>query len=271
MSMVNVDDLKNVVVHAHGQVSAREHAYAHDKIALLARSVLGPVRSARVDLIAYADPARKQSALAKAELDIDGKIVRAHAEAQTMAAAVDALQGRLRHRLERFRHRAEAQHLRHRGDGSWRHGDAVEARAAYFPRPAEDRQIVRRKTFALDAMTPDDAALDLEALDHDFYLFRNAHTDADNVIQRVGEDQYELLEPAATHDAATGIDRSTVHAATLTTDDALEFLDLGGEPFVFFIDVETGRGAVVYRRYDGHYGLVVATDVGADGQKQPKE
>jgi hypothetical protein len=222
-------------------------------------------------LIAYADPARERPALAKAELDIDGKIVRAHAEAETMAAAVDALQARLRHRLDRFRHRAEAQHLRHRGDGSWRHGDAVEARATYFPRPADDRRIVRRKTFAVDAVTPEEAALDLEALDHDFYLFRNVRTQTDNVIHRVGEDRYELLEPTAAHDTTTGIEPSTVHAATLATDAALEVLDLGGEPFVFFIDVETGRGAVVYRRYDGHYGLVVASDVEAERQQQPKE
>ena len=43
--------------------------------------------------------------------------------------------------------------------------------------------------------------------------------------------------------------------------DATGLLDLGAEPFVFFIDYRTGRGNVVYRRYDGHYGLVApATD-----------
>jgi hypothetical protein len=26
---------------------------------------------------------------------------------------------------------------------------------------------------------------------------------------------------------------------------------------VFFIDAATGRGSVVYHRYDGHYGLLV--------------
>jgi ribosome-associated translation inhibitor RaiA len=260
MNVVNVDDLTKIVVHAHGRVTSADHVYARDKIAHLGQSVSGLMRSARVDLIAHADPARERPALAKAELDLDGKIVRAHAEAATMVAAVDALQARLRHRLDRFRHRAEAQHLRHRGGESWRHGDAIEAKPTYFPRPAEDRGIVRRKTFAVDAMTPEEAALDLETLDHDFYLFRNAQSDVDNVINRIGEDQYQLVEPAAAHDATTAIEPSPVHAATMTTEAALELLDLGGERFVFFIDVETERGAVVYRRYDGHYGLVVATD-----------
>ena len=34
----------------------------------------------------------------------------------------------------------------------------------------------------------------------------------------------------------------------------------GGEPFVFYLDPETGRGRVLYIRYDGHYGLITAAD-----------
>src|SRR5690606_19588023 len=37
-------------------------------------------------------------------------------------------------------------------------------------------------------------------------------------------------------------------------------LDMTGEPYVFFEDPETGRGAVAYRRYDGHYGVIVPAD-----------
>jgi hypothetical protein len=39
-------------------------------------------------------------------------------------------------------------------------------------------------------------------------------------------------------------------------EDAIAILDLGDEPFVFFLDEQTGDGSVVYRRYDGHYGLI---------------
>ncbi|MBO1414556.1 sigma 54 modulation/S30EA ribosomal C-terminal domain-containing protein, partial [Streptomyces sp. FH025] len=28
------------------------------------------------------------------------------------------------------------------------------------------------------------------------------------------------------------------------------------QPFVFYTDTSTGRGNVLYRRYDGHYGLI---------------
>ncbi|MET0883622.1 MAG: sigma 54 modulation/S30EA ribosomal C-terminal domain-containing protein, partial [Acidimicrobiales bacterium] len=47
---------------------------------------------------------------------------------------------------------------------------------------------------------------------------------------------------------------------TETVEEALERLDAGGEPFVFFCDADTGRGAVAYLRYDGHYGLIRPAD-----------
>lgn len=45
-------------------------------------------------------------------------------------------------------------------------------------------------------------------------------------------------------------------APLLSTDEARERLGLLGLPFLFFLDADRGRGAVLYHRYDGHYGLV---------------
>ena len=42
----------------------------------------------------------------------------------------------------------------------------------------------------------------------------------------------------------------------MTEDQAVTHLDLGGDPFVFFVDAGTARARVLYRRYDGHYGLI---------------
>jgi hypothetical protein len=33
-------------------------------------------------------------------------------------------------------------------------------------------------------------------------------------------------------------------------------LEAAGQPFLFFVNPETGRGNVIYHRYDGHYGLI---------------
>ena len=49
------------------------------------------------------------------------------------------------------------------------------------------------------------------------------------------------------------------HPATTTRENALAILDESNAPFEFFVDAESGRGQVAYRRYDGHYGLILPT------------
>ena len=42
----------------------------------------------------------------------------------------------------------------------------------------------------------------------------------------------------------------------LTLDEARRWLELTDEPLLFFVEPASGRGAVLYRRYNGHYGLM---------------
>ena len=254
----------DVVVHTSGPVTSQEVEYARRKIAAIFPLAPRSVHFAKADLVVHGDPAREDRAFAKAELDLDGRFVRAHATGTAVTEAVDALEARLRERLERDVHRQEARRLRHRGDGrEWHHGNEPTLPTKYFPRPRDERELVRRKTFAVDAVTPGDALFELEALDHDFYLFTNAITGEDNVLFRTAEGAFELIEPArelpADEDRASewGIGASTIRPADMSTEEAIDLLDLGNEPFVFFLDATTGRGQVVYRRYDGHYGLIV--------------
>ncbi len=254
-----------VVVQARGEVSAAERAYAQDKVEHLLPLAPGPVLFARVELVEHADPARERPAFAKAELDVNGRLVRAHIAAATMFEAVDLLEARLRERLDRFAHHEEAKHLRARGRGEheWHHGDWAPARLSYFPRPAGEREIVRHKTFAVGEMTPDEAAFDLELLDHDFYLFKNLETGEDNVLARSEGDGYELLEPSTSSSlAATAapIRHRATRPPRLSTEEAVDLFDQGVEPFVFFVDPEDGRGRILYRRYDGHYGLITPAE-----------
>lgn len=42
-----------------------------------------------------------------------------------------------------------------------------------------------------------------------------------------------------------------------STDEAVAQLNGTGRPFLFYLDGEHIRGSVLYRRYDGHYGLII--------------
>ena len=211
------DAVTDVVVEARGDVSPAEREYAQMKIGRLRGLVPGPVLFARVALTTHADAARERPASAKGSLDVNGRSVRAHVAAGTMLEAIDLLEARLRERLERFAHHQESKHLRLRGsdDHEWRHGDRETSRPPYFPRAAEERQIVSTKTFAVDEMTPDEAAFDLELLDHDFYLFKNLETGEDNVVARARRIRVPALravgDVCAHRDCST--DRAQCHAS----------------------------------------------------------
>jgi ribosome-associated translation inhibitor RaiA len=263
--MGDVTDAGGVVVQARGRVSVAEREYAHEKIGHLRSLSPGPVLFARVELVQHSDPARERPAFAKAELDVNGRLVRGHVASATMLEAIDLLEARVRVQLERLAHRSESQHvrLRNNGDHEWKHGEWTASRPSYFPRPVEERELVRRKTFAIGEMNPDEAVWDLELLDHDFYLFTNSETLEDNVIARTEGGGYELLEPSGTSslaDTVAPVQHSATRPPTFGIEDATQLLDGGGLPFLFFVDPETGRGQILYRRYDGHYGLIVPPD-----------
>ncbi len=59
-----------------------------------------------------------------------------------------------------------------------------------------DGEIVKTKQFALSALTPEDAVLQLELVGHDFFVFRNHDTGEVNVVYRRKSGGYGLIEPA---------------------------------------------------------------------------
>jgi putative sigma-54 modulation protein len=58
----------------------------------------------------------------------------------------------------------------------------------------EEQKVVKTKKFQLTPMTVDDAVLQMEMLQHNFYVFINAETDAVNVVYKRNDNDYGLLE-----------------------------------------------------------------------------
>ena len=56
-------------------------------------------------------------------------------------------------------------------------------------------QIVRTKQFSMKPMNAEEAALQLELIGHDFFVFRNDESGEINVIYRRRDGGYGLIEP----------------------------------------------------------------------------
>jgi len=220
--------------------AARERA--REKVSHLTRYAPRPVLHARVTLRRHHDPACDRPVLASGALDVSGRIVRAHVSAAQEAEAVDLLVDRLRVNLDRLSGvRRSRRHESGGGTpGEWRHGDRPAVRPGHFVRPPGERRLLRRKTYAGAPRSPAEAALELQLLDYDFYLFTREESGRESVLTRDADGRLTLVD----------------EAPVLTVSDAQTRLDAGGEPFVFFLEQESGRGHVLYTRLDGHYGLL---------------
>jgi ribosome-associated translation inhibitor RaiA len=241
-----------------GPVSTAALAYALEKLHGVVDALPGPVRDVELKLDHHSDPARQRPYHVQLSVRLDGRVVRAHRSAETMNEAVDRAAERLRRQVEAGAERGRTRRRRHSEVGSWHHEDRPTERPNFFPRPEDERELVRRKTFALEPESIEEAVLDLEALDHDFYLFVNDETGEENVVERL-EGGYVVYQPTPTPRTISGLEfevRSGPHPAEMDVTRACEVLDGTAAPFVFFVDSASRRGQVVYRRYDGHYGLI---------------
>jgi len=256
----------DVEVSTRGRVGTADKRYAEEKIARVGKLAPRPVLFARVILREEANPSLQRRAVAEGNLDVSGRIVRAQVAAPRVREAVDLLEERLRRRLEELSEHLEARRQESGVAelGEWRHGDLPTGRPDYFPRPVDERELVVHKTLADGVQTPDEAALDMRLLDYDFYLFTNAVTGEDNLLYRLPGEGFGWAQTTPTADSADryalALSAELTPPTTMPVEQAMERLDVSGEPFVFYLDAESGRGNVLYRRYDGNYGLITPAD-----------
>ncbi|MCP3936841.1 MAG: hypothetical protein GY708_15880 [Actinomycetia bacterium] len=241
-----------------GGVSAASLSRAIEKVTAVADRCREPIHHVELRLVADGRAGRSKPALAESTLATKRKPVRAHVAAASVDEAVDLLVDRLRRRLERYEDRLHREHQRSRSavDAHFSDGNG---RPEFIDLPRDYREIVRSKSFSDGSMTVEEALFDLQQLDHSFYVFSSIDCGCDCMIERstdgfvlrsVDPDQYGGGE------MPRGVRRSDSVAPTLGLDEAREFLDATGADRIFHRDPGDSRGQVLYRRFDGHYGLV---------------
>lgn len=120
--------------------------------------------------------------------------IRAQGAGADHRSAIDVAIARFERQLARYKARLVDQHRKPRiaapaGNGQQAASPGDEAGSAWTAPP-----IVRTKQFPLQPMLPEDAALALELLDHEFYLFTNAATGACSVLYRRRDGNLGLIE-----------------------------------------------------------------------------
>ncbi|HET7490051.1 MAG TPA: sigma 54 modulation/S30EA ribosomal C-terminal domain-containing protein [Acidimicrobiales bacterium] len=231
-----------------GEVGDAEVAYALERVGSALRRVDEPLLFGRLKLELAPDPARPRPALLQVTVDVNGEVLRAHVDGHDLREAADLLERRVRDKLE---HRAQHRKALRTAPGE---------RPAAGP-AAEQRPLHRHTTFAVGAITPDEAAFDMDQLGYEFHLYRDLASGHDALLERLPDGSRRLtrlgplevdLRAAVSVDLVVAPERPPV----LEVEEAVRALDELGIRYLFFEDAGTGRGCVAYRRSDGDDGLV---------------
>ncbi len=119
------------------------------------------------------------------QVNVHGGIVRAEERGQDSYAAIDLVVDKLERQLKKFKGRFIAKRTEEKPQPE-------------PPEPAEtEPAIVRVKRHVLRPMAPEDAAMQMEALGHTFFMFRNLDSGEINVIYLRADGDYGLIEPAS--------------------------------------------------------------------------
>ena len=173
--------MKFVIIGKNRDVTAGLRASVEEKIGKLEK-YFTPDTEVHVTL-----SVEKERHKIEVTIPVKGSIIRSEQVSNDMYVSIDLVEEIIERQLKKYKNKIIDKE------------QAAESfRKEYVEREYQDEdeiQIVRTKQFDMKPMYPEDACVQMELLGHNFYVFRNAETDAVNVVYKRKGSTYGLIEP----------------------------------------------------------------------------
>lgn len=165
-------------------------SHAEKKLGKIARHLSDDSRC-ELELGVEHNPSIAADQVAEATVWTKGPVLRAKESSQDMYASIDLVAEKLERQAKRYRNR-RSRRAHHNAPAA----PSSPPPEAPDPSDEETAVIVKQKQFIMKPMGAEEAALQLELIGHDFFVFTNADSDEINVIYKRRDGQYGLIEPA---------------------------------------------------------------------------
>jgi len=169
-----------IVTGRHIEVTPALKGYAEKKVARFDR-YLSNISEAVVT-ISVEKYRHKVEVLLKA----NGVLIQAEGITGDVYSSIDEVAEKLERQIKKYKEKLVA-HRKPEGKAAPMSEEA--------PLPAEVGRIIKNKRFELKPMSPDEAAMQMELLDKDFFVFTNDNSGEINVIYRRRDGNFGLIEP----------------------------------------------------------------------------
>jgi putative sigma-54 modulation protein len=167
--------------------------HAEQKLERLAR-VLPPwddATTVELELSVERNPKIERPQIAEVTVRTKGPVLRVRESADDMYVAIDQAARKLERQARRYRERRKDHHGRAPLDEIPELIDAQVGPSADEPPP----RLVKSKRFDMKPMSAEEAALNMDMLHHDFYVFRNEADGQVNVVYRRRDGHFGLIVP----------------------------------------------------------------------------
>ena len=176
--------------HGKVEVSPSLRAAVEEKISRVGRFLEG-MEKAEVRFTEERNPRIAEKEVCEVTMHGHGHVVRARASATDPFAAVDRVVDKLEHRMEKLKGKLISRsHPRRHPSVDFGLNGAGSADDAADGQP----RIVKSKKFEMKPMTPEEAAMQMELVGHEFYLFTSSETGHAGVVYRRHDGQIGLID-----------------------------------------------------------------------------
>jgi putative sigma-54 modulation protein len=167
-------------------------AYASEKIGRLGKYLADGSRC-EVEIWTEKNPSIADNPVVEATIFTRGPVIRAREASPDVRASIDLVFEKLERQVKKYRSKL----VSHQGPARETlvaEGFAIPGEAEMVEEEPQPPRIVKTKQFMVKPMTPEEAALQLELVGHDFFVFTNSESNETAVVYRRRDGNYGLIE-----------------------------------------------------------------------------
>jgi putative sigma-54 modulation protein len=168
-------------------------SYSEEKIGRLGRYLDESTRC-EVEMWMEKNPSIADNQVVEVTIFTKGPVIRAREASPDIYASIDLVFDKLERQVKKYRGKLNSHQGTPMGEAFTAAGFRVPEETSAADETAPAPLIVKTKQFMVKPMTPEEAALQLELVGHDFFVFTNAESQETAVVYRRRDGNYGLIE-----------------------------------------------------------------------------